>query len=60
MTAESLRSAYLPFEDLRDATSPIRVPHEAVTIAGIAPMGPLLSQRSNLGVEHHPAATEAA
>jgi dihydrodipicolinate synthase/N-acetylneuraminate lyase len=59
-TAERLRAAYLPLEDLRDALSPIRVMHEAVTLAGIADMGPLLPQLSNLGVEHHAAVRNAA
>ncbi|HEU0203330.1 MAG TPA: dihydrodipicolinate synthase family protein [Burkholderiaceae bacterium] len=40
--AERLRGDYLPLEDLRDELSPIRVLHEAVTLAGIADMGPLL------------------
>jgi len=58
--AEPLRAAYLPLEDLRDALSPIRVLHEAVTLAGIADMGPLLPQLSNLGIEHHAAVRSAA
>jgi len=40
--AEELRARYLALEDLRDAVSPIRVLHDAVTLAGIADMGPLL------------------
>jgi dihydrodipicolinate synthase/N-acetylneuraminate lyase len=59
-SAESLRAVYLPLEDLRDALSPIRVLHEAVTLAGIADMGPLLPQLSNLGAEHHAAVRSAA
>lgn len=59
-SADALRSAYLPLEDLRDAISPIRVLHEAVTLAGIADMGPLLPQLSNLGIEHHAAVRSAA
>jgi dihydrodipicolinate synthase/N-acetylneuraminate lyase len=58
--AEALRSAYLPLEDLRDAHSPIRVLHEAVSLAGIADMGPLLPQLSNIGAEHHGAIRVAA
>ena len=58
--AETLRTAYLPLEDLRDALSPIRVLHEAVTLAGIADMGPMLPQLSNIGVEHHAAIRSAA
>jgi dihydrodipicolinate synthase/N-acetylneuraminate lyase len=40
--AEELRARYLPLEDLRDGISPIRVLHDAVTLAGIADMGPML------------------
>ena len=59
-TAQALRSAYLPLEDLRDALSPIRVLHEAVTLAGIAEMGPILPALSNVGAEHHAAIRSAA
>ena len=58
--AEALRSAYLPLEDLRDALSPIRVLHEAVTLAGIADMGPILPPLSNIETEHHVAIRNAA
>lgn len=58
--AGALRAAYLPLEDLRDALSPIRVLHEAVTLAGIADMGPILPQLSNIGHEHHAAIRAAA
>jgi dihydrodipicolinate synthase/N-acetylneuraminate lyase len=58
--AEALRAAYLPLEDLRDALSPIRVLHEAVTLAGIADMGPILPQLSNIGAEHRSAIRDAA
>ena len=53
-TAETLRSAYLPLEDIRDELSPIRVLHEAVTLAGIADMGPMLPHLSNLPASEHP------
>ena len=46
--AEEVRQQFLPLEDLRDAHSPIRVLHEAVTLAGIADMGPMLPMLSNL------------
>ena len=46
--AEKVRAAYLPLEDQRDALGPIRVLHDAVTLAGIADMGPLLPMISNL------------
>jgi dihydrodipicolinate synthase/N-acetylneuraminate lyase len=59
-TAEQLRNAYLPLEDLRDALSPIRVLHEAVTLAGIADMGPILPQLTNLPVAEHPRLRDVA
>lgn len=40
--AEQVRALFLPLEDLRDAVNPIRVLHDAVTLAGIADMGPML------------------
>jgi dihydrodipicolinate synthase/N-acetylneuraminate lyase len=40
--AAHLREAFLPLEDLRDGISPIRTLHDAVTLAGIADMGPML------------------
>lgn len=46
--AERVRADYLPLEDCRDAISPIRVLHDAVTLAGIADMGPMLPLLSNL------------
>jgi dihydrodipicolinate synthase/N-acetylneuraminate lyase len=42
------REHFLPLENLRDAFSPIRVLHDAVTLAGIADMGPMLPMLSNL------------
>ncbi len=59
-TAETIRAAYLPLEDCRDALSPIRVLHEAVTLAGIAEMGPMLPLLSNLEPEHHARVGRAA
>jgi len=47
--AQRLRSAYLPLEDCRDEISPIRVLHDAVTLAGIADMGPMLPMLEGLG-----------
>jgi dihydrodipicolinate synthase/N-acetylneuraminate lyase len=46
--AEELRSKYIPLEDCRDELGPIRVLHDAVTLAGIADMGPILPLLSNL------------
>lgn len=59
-TAERVRTAYIPLEDLRDALSPIVVLHEAVTLAGIADMGPILPMLSNLAVAEHPRVRAAA
>lgn len=58
--AERVRAAYMGLEDARDAISPIRVLHEAVTLAGIAEMGPMLPMLSNIGVEHIARVREAA
>ncbi|MDP3760756.1 MAG: dihydrodipicolinate synthase family protein [Ramlibacter sp.] len=40
-TARATRELFLPLEDARDATSPIRILHAAVDLAGIAPTGPI-------------------
>lgn len=40
--AESVRQHYLGLEDCRDGISPIRVLHDAVTLSGVADMGPML------------------
>ncbi len=40
--AEAVREQYLGLEDCRDGISPIRVLHDAVTLAGVADMGPML------------------
>ena len=40
--AEAVRAAFLPLEDARDAISPIRVLHDAVTLSGVADTGPML------------------
>ncbi|MEO6525540.1 MAG: dihydrodipicolinate synthase family protein [Gemmatimonadaceae bacterium] len=58
--AEAERAAFLPLENFRDAFSPIRVLHEAVTLAGIADMGPMLPMLSNLPVEQQSMVREAA
>jgi dihydrodipicolinate synthase/N-acetylneuraminate lyase len=46
--ADRLRAAFIPLEDRRDAINPVRVLHDAVTLAGIADMGPVLPLMSNL------------
>jgi dihydrodipicolinate synthase/N-acetylneuraminate lyase len=58
--AERVRAAYIALEDCRDQLSPIRVLHEAVTLAGIADMGPMLPMLSNLEEKHHARVREAA
>lgn len=40
--AEEVRARYLPLEDCRDGINPIRVLHDAVTLAELADMGPML------------------
>ena len=46
--AEAIRAPYMPLEDERDSRGPIRVLHDAVSLAGIADMGPMLPMISNL------------
>jgi dihydrodipicolinate synthase/N-acetylneuraminate lyase len=59
-TAERLRAAFIPLEDCRDSFHPVRVLHEAVTLAGIADMGPVLPLLSNLEAARHGRVREAA
>ena len=58
--AEKIRAAYIPLEDQRDAIGPIRVLHDAVTLAGIADMGPILPMISNLDTKERGAVETAA
>jgi dihydrodipicolinate synthase/N-acetylneuraminate lyase len=53
--AEKVRAAYIPLEDQRDALGPIRVLHDAITLAGITDMGPLLPMISNLDAKEREA-----
>ena len=46
--AEKIRAEYMPLEDCRDGISPIRVLHDAITLAEIADMGPMLPMLSVL------------
>lgn len=46
--AARLREHFLPLEDLRDGINPIRALHAAVTLAGIADMGPILPMLSDV------------
>lgn len=54
-----LRAAFLPLEGLRDRYSPIPVLHAAVTLSGIADMGPLLPLLHDLEPDHHAAVSAA-
>jgi dihydrodipicolinate synthase/N-acetylneuraminate lyase len=47
-TAETIRQTFQPLEDLRNAINPVRVLHEAVTLAGIADTGEILPLLSGL------------
>ena len=58
--AEKIRAAYIALEDQRDARGPIRVLHDAVTLAGIADMGPMLPMISNLEAAEKTAVKSAA
>ena len=58
--AEELRAAFMPLEDCRDALNPVRVLHDAVTLAGIADMGPILPLFHNLEEGERPAVARAA
>jgi len=46
--AAEVRARFMALEDCRDAISPIRVLHDAVTLAGVADMGPMLPLLSGL------------
>jgi dihydrodipicolinate synthase/N-acetylneuraminate lyase len=59
-TAEALRAKFLPFEDVRDAHSPIAVLHEGVRLSGIAETGPLQPYLANLESEQIDAVAAAA
>ena len=59
-TASAIWAAVEPLEDLRDAFGPISVLHDALTLTGIAEMGPLLPLVNNLAEEQRPAVLKAA
>ncbi len=59
-TAAKIRERYIPLEDARDAYSPIRVLHEAIGLAGIADMGPILPLLTNIESERHEEIKKAA
>ncbi len=58
--AAQLRDVFAPLEALRNTVSPIRVLHDAVTLSGIADMGPLLPLLSNLDAAERCGVAEAA
>ncbi len=47
-TAEQIRRTFEPLEDLRNSINAVRVLHAAVTLAGVADMGPMLPLLSDL------------
>lgn len=49
--AESIRSKFIPLEDLRDAWGPARVLHHATELAGVAKTGPIAPYVSELSEE---------
>ncbi|VFR28076.1 hypothetical protein RAN3_1240 [plant metagenome] len=53
--AEPLRDAFLPFERQRERTGVFATMHDAVTLAGIADMGPLQPMLENLPQSAHAA-----
>jgi len=58
--ADQIRNVFSPLEDLRNAINPIRVLHTAITLAGIAAMGPLIPLLSEVDNEQRGAIADAA
>lgn len=58
--AQQLHDAFMPLETLRDRISLIRVLHDAVTLSGIADMGPILPLLSQSPAQAMPEIGEAA
>lgn len=58
--AESLREKFKPLEDLRNEIHPIRVLHDAVSLAGIADTGPILPLLSSTNEDQRHAIKQAA
>lgn len=46
--AQRIRQVFVPFEDLRDAHSPLRALHDGVRLAGIADTGPMWPYLANI------------
>lgn len=58
--AESLRQQFQPLEDLRNSIHPIRVLHDAVSLAEIAETGPILPLLTNTNEHEQHAIKQAA
>jgi len=58
--AEKIRQTFEPLENLRNSIHPVRVLHDAVTLAGIADMGPALPLLSNLSESEKETVAKAA
>lgn len=58
--AETIRSLFLPLEDLRNSINPVRVLHEAIELTGIAYSGPHLPLLSQLADTERTTVGEAA
>ena len=58
--AERLRELFVGLEDLRNGISPIRVLHEAVSLSGVANMGPILPILSPISDEQKVTVSAAA
>jgi dihydrodipicolinate synthase/N-acetylneuraminate lyase len=58
--AERLRAIFMPLEECRIRLHLIRVLHEALTLSGIADMGPILPMLSNIDAKHHAEIRELA
>jgi dihydrodipicolinate synthase/N-acetylneuraminate lyase len=58
--ADALREQFLPLEDLRNNIQPIRVLHRAVSLAGIAEMGPMLPMLGELSASEDALVAQAA
>ncbi len=59
VSARGLLEPIMPLEDLRQRINPIRVLHDAVTLSGIAQMGPIMPMCSNIADGDKPAVAAA-
>jgi dihydrodipicolinate synthase/N-acetylneuraminate lyase len=59
-TAETIRKTFEPLENLRNNINPVRVLHDAVSLTGIANMGPALPFLSNLSESEKETVSNAA